>query len=701
MSTHKNIVFAGNPNVGKSTVFNALTGLKQHTGNWSGKTVDLASGIFTYKGRQYDLYDIPGTYSVISNSPEEEIARNHFCFSDTDLIVVVADATCMERNLNLALQILEINKHVVLCVNLIDEARRNHIEVDTAALQKELGIPAITISARSKRDISRLKEFIADHIDTIEENETSAFTLTYPKPIEDAIAMIAPHLDRLPQNRLDPRFIALKLLDNTQKFMSEVERGLGIDLTQYGDLMQSVRHAQDFLYDNQIPPVVLRDLIVGTIVEESNKVAEKCVIHLRENGREETATLKVDQYLTSRAFGIPIMICFLGLILWITISGANYPSEYLAQLFEKLRPHFADFLVMLGLPAVIQSLLVDGIYSTVTWITAVMLPPMAIFFPLFTLLEDLGYLPRIAFNLDKYFKKAHSCGKQALTMCMGLGCNAVGVTGCRIISSPSERIAAILTNTFMPCNGRFSLLITLSAIFIGGIFGGKMSSVTATIFVMALILFGVAVTLGLTRILSVTLLKSEPTSFTLELPPYRKPQIMKTITRSVFDRTLFVLGRALVVAAPAGIVIWLMANIQIGDAAILTYCGSFLDPFAKLMGLDGYILLAFILAMPANEIVLPIIIMCYMASTQMTDISDLSVLKNILSSNGWSVLTAVNVMLFSLLHYPCATTLLTIKKETGSWKWTALAFLIPTLTGVSVCLATNGIYQLVTRLIFS
>jgi len=323
-----------------------------------------------------------------------------------------------------------------------------------------------------------------------------------------------------------------------------------------------------------------------------------------------------------------------------------------------------------------------------------MLPPMAIFFPLFTLLEDVGYLPRIAFNLDKYFKKCCACGKQALTMCMGFGCNAVGVTGCRIIDSPRERMIAILTNVFVPCNGRFPTLISIITMFFVGFGTGFKSSFLSTLMLTGVIVLGIFMTFIISKILSKTILKGLPSSFTLELPPYRKPQIGKTIIRSIFDRTLFVLGRAISVAAPAGLVIWLMANININDLSLLSHCSNFLNPLGQLIGLDGVILMAFILGFPANEIVVPIMIMGYMATNNLTDFNNLVELKNLLVNNGWTFVTALCFMLFSLFHFPCSTTCLTIKKETGSWKWVIISILLPLICGITLCFLTTLIYNL-------
>ena len=345
------------------------------------------------------------------------------------------------------------------------------------------------------------------------------------------------------------------------------------------------------------------------------------------------------------------------------------------------------------MPKIISDMLIHGVYRTLAWVVSVMLPPMMIFFPLFTLLEDLGYLPRIAFNVDKIFKKCSSCGKQALTMAMGFGCNAVGVCGARIIDSPRERLIAIITNSFVPCNGRFPTLIAIITMFLVGVNSG--SSILSVIILMLIILFGILMTFIVSKVLSKTLLKGIPSSFTLELPPYRRPQVGKVIVRSILDRTLFVLARAVSIAIPAGLVIWIMANIKVGNLSLLNYTSNFLNPFASLLGMDGVILLAFILGFPANEIVIPIIIMAYMATGTLTDYSNLSDLKMLLVNNGWTITTAISVMLFSLMHWPCSTTCLTIKKETKSNKWTFISILVPTLCGIVICFVFNLIMRLI------
>ena len=425
-------------------------------------------------------------------------------------------------------------------------------------------------------------------------------------------------------------------------------------------------------------------------MNESEKVYKLCV-SAKDNYNERDRRL--DRLFTSRITGIPIMLMMMFVIFWLTISGANYPSQILYNFLFMIEGKLYE--LMAWAPPYISGLLIGGMYRVLAWVVSVMLPPMAIFFPLFTLLEDLGYLPRIAFNMDKFFKKAHAHGKQALTMCMGFGCNACGVTGCRIIDSPRERLIAILTNNFVPCNGRFPTLISIITMFFTGtVAAGFCQSLVSTLILTAVIVFGVAMTLIVSRLLSGTLLKGMPSSFALELPPYRVPQVGKVIVRSVFDRTLFVLGRAAAVAAPAGLFIWLMANTYIDGSSILAICSGFLDPFARLLGLDGVILTAFILGLPANEIVMPIIIMSYMAGGTITDMSSVWELHALLTANGWTWLTAVCTMLFSLMHFPCATTCITIYKETGSFKWTAAAFLIPTITGIIICFITASAARL-------
>lgn len=678
------VALAGNPNVGKSTVFNALTGLKQHTGNWPGKTVAKAEGYYEFKDSTIKIVDLPGTYSLLSNSEEEEIARDYICFNDPDIVVVVADATSLERNLNLFIQISEITEKAILCVNLTDEAEKNNIKIDLDLLSKELNSTILSSSARNGVGIEELKEAIFKEI-TLKASKKNA--INYDSPIEKAIEEIEIILDEtLEVPKRKKRWIALRILEGNTSILKSLYNKYNIQ-EKYINMITKIKDELNKNYKDEL----VEDIIIKSIIKEAERIGNKVV-----KGGEEYTDFqrKIDKILVSKSTGIPIMIMTLLVVLWITITLANYPSEMLANMFAHGEIYIRDFFSGLNLPSWISGILIDGIYVTLAWVISVMLPPMAIFFPMFTLLEDLGYLPRIAFNLDKCFKKCCACGKQALTMCMGLGCNAAGIIGCRIINSPRERIIAILTNAFMPCNGRFPMLISIAAIFIGGISVGIKESFISALTVTVVIILGVLMTLLVSKILSKTILKGMPSNFILELPPYRKPQVGKVIVRSIFDRTLYVLGRAIAIAAPAGAVIWIFSNIIIGDASILTICANYLSPLANAIGVDGYILMAFILGLPANEIVMPIIIMSYLRATTMLELDNLYELKELLVANGWTILTAINVMILCLMHYPCGTTLWTIKKETKSFKWTALSFLIPTVAGIVICFITTQLWRL-------
>jgi len=599
------IALAGNPNVGKSTIFNGLTGLKQHTGNWPGKTVATARGEFHVEEEKYVLVDLPGTYSLAAHSEEEEIARDFLCSGDADAVMVVCDATCMERGLHLLKQILQLDyvrdngTPLILCINLCDEAGKKGICIDFSLLQGVLQFPVLSCCARCPADLAHVKQTIHEAVSTVGHYQC---------------------LDFCPK-----------------------------------------------------------------------ELAKETVHFTKINYRQREQA--IDRLVTGPYTGGILMILLLMGIFWLTMAGANYPSEFLWDVLFALEGKLAAALIWLKVPEVLVQVLVYGIYRVLAWVVSVMLPPMAIFFPLFTLLEDLGYLPRVAFNMDSAFMRCRACGKQCLTMAMGFGCNAVGVIGCRIIDSPRERLVAILTNSLVPCNGRFPTLVTfITLFFIVGSQGGIIGSLQAALFLTLTILLGIAATLFCSWFLSHTLLKGLPSSFTLELPPYRRTQFGKVIVRSIFDRTLFVLGRAAMIAAPAGLVIWLMANIYLGGQSLLIHLTGFLDPLGRLMGLDGVILAGFLLGFPANEIVVPIILMAYLQTGQLVDMADSSALYQLLVSQGWTWKTALCMLLFCLFHWPCSTTCLTIKKETGSWKWTAVAVLLPTLLGFLLCLTVNFLF---------
>lgn len=599
---------AGNPNVGKSTVFNALTGMHQHTGNWPGKTVEVAEGAYVWQGAAFRLVDLPGTYSLRADSPEEELARDFICGGDADVTVVVADATCLRRNLHLAVQLRSRTPRLVLCLNLMDEARKKGVTVDTEALSRALAAPVVTTAARS---------------------------------------------------------------------------GEGLDALRTAVLNMARRPPQD---DPWLPP----EGDSAAMARRAAEIADACLscrpedVHVRDR--------RLDRLLTSPTVGLPVMLLLLGLVFWLTIWGANAPSALLSRGLMALQAPLRSLLA--GAPPWVQGALVDGMYRTAAWVVAVMLPPMAIFFPLFTLLEDAGYLPRVAFMMDGCFRAAGGSGRQSLTMCMGFGCNACGVTGCRIIDSPRERLVAILTNAFVPCNGRFPTLIALiSLFFLGGTLGfGR--SLLATALFLGCILFAVAMTLLASRLLTATVLRGQLSAFSLELPPYRMPRVGQVLVRSLLDRTLFVLGRAVTVAAPAGLLIWLLGRISVRGGSLLAVLAGALDGPGRLMGLDGMVLLAFLLGFPANEIVLPVLLMGYLQTGSLTDYGSLAELSAVLTANGWTAETAVCMLVLCLLHFPCGTTCLTILHETGSARWTALAAALPTAMGAAVCMVIHGVWTL-------
>ena len=710
------VALAGNPNVGKSTIFNSLTGMHQHTGNWTGKTVANATGKSIIKDKEFTFVDIPGTYSIMSNSEEEEIARDYICFGNPDVTVIVVDSTCLERNLNLVFQIMEITDNIIVCVNLLDEAKKKKIKINLKKLEQLLGVPVVGTTARDKHTLEKLKDTIykvctgeiipcpneVEYSSKIEENINlleEKLSEIYEQDTQTEYRSVSTVIENEKISRKLYKWISLKLIDGEEKILNSIKNHLNIDLKNE-DIQSCLSDVKKQLAEDDITTNNFKDKVVADIMKKAEEVSkEVCTF---ENKDYSARDRKIDKILTSKKFGIPIMILFLGLIFWITIIGANYPSQVLFSLFNWIQDKLVIFAEYINCPEWLSNMLINGVYQTLTWIIAVMLPPMAIFFPLFTILEDLGYLPRIAFNMDGFFKKACCSGKQMITMCMGFGCNACGVTGCRIIDSPRERLIAILTNNLVPCNGRFPFLISIATIFIAGAYAGGngfLSSILSTFAVIVVIIFGIFLTLIISKILSNTILKGMPSSMVLELPPYRKPQFGKILVRSIFDRTLFVLGRAISVAAPAGLVIWILANVGINGASLLSIIANFLNPFAQLMGLDGYILTAFILGMPANEIVLPIILMCYLKGGALVNIEDTVQIGQILIQNGWNMLTAMNVMLFTILHFPCTTTLLTIKKETGSWKWTGLAFLIPTVCGIVLCMCTTLVYNVLSVLL--
>ena len=704
------IALAGNPNVGKSTVFNELTGLRQHTGNWPGKTVVRAEGAFVHEGKRAKVVDLPGTYSLLAGSVDEEVARDFVLFGRPDVTVVVVDATRLERNLNLVLQVLEITDRVVVFLNLVDEARRHGIAVDPAKLERELGVPVVQGIAREGVGIDNL--ISAVHEVALGTHSGSAIRVEqHTAEVEVALDELVPVIQDAFPEVPNARWVALRLLNADEAVEGAVQSGeLGqLSHDESGALVEiapaEARHRvlKKGMSLRWSLPSDFQDVVTGRAYE----VAEQIAARVQVRGLKKVGLAfdrKMDEWLTSRIFGFPLMLFILATVFWITIEGANIPSSLLATaLIDNGHSALKALSLGIGIPWWLDGLLLDGVYLATAWVVAVMLPPMAIFFPLFTLLEDFGYLPRVAFNLDSLFRKAGAHGKQALTMCMGFGCNAAGVVATRVIDSPRERLIAIITNNFSLCNGRWPTQILIATIFIGALAPSQLGGLISAGAVVGIALLGIVMMFLSSWILSRTVLRGEATSFSLELPPYRPPQVWRTLYTSIIDRTLIVLWRAVIFAIPAGALIWLISNISLNGVSLAHHAVGWLDPAGLILGMNGVILVAYVVAIPANEIVIPTVLMLTVltggfamgeGAGVMFELDSVGATGDLLRAGGWTLLTGVNLMLFSLLHNPCSTTIYTIYKETRSTKWTAVATLMPLAMGLTVCFLVAQVWRL-------
>ncbi|MEE9230832.1 MAG: ferrous iron transport protein B [Acidobacteriota bacterium] len=716
------VALAGAPNTGKSTVFNALTGLRQHTGNWPGKTVSRAEGGFSFAGKRYKLIDLPGTYSLMASSYDEEIARDFILFGQPDVTVIVVDADRLEHNLNLVLQVLEITDRAVVCLNLMDEARRHGLAVDDRRLARDLGVPVVPTVARHGKGLDRLNQAIAE--------VATGQIVCRPRRVggqspelRRAVARLAGEVEQIYPDLPNTQWVALRLLDGDGRIAEAVRNG------ELRDLHQRETRFRERLNHERSPGVAMKSTVPGaadvlstasalrwqmgpdfhqslmeTLYTEAAGVADRAVTRHGEQPQFDLDRA-IDRLVTSRRFGFPLMVLLLTVVFWITIAGANVPSKMIATLLlDTVHPALKAGAAVVGLPWWLDGLLIDGMYLATAWVVSVMLPPMAIFFPLFTLLEDFGYLPRVAFNLDSLFKRVGAHGKQALTMTMGFGCNAAGIIATRIIESPRERLIAIITNNFALCNGRWPTQIVIATIFIGGLAPAYLGGLISAVAVMAVAVLGILLTFATSWLLSRTLLRGEVSTFSLELPPYRPPRFFQTLYTSLIDRTMFVLWRAVVFALPAGALIWLISNTSLGGSSLAEHIINWLHPFGMLLGLSGVILLAYVVAIPANEIVIPTVLMLTVLVTGMSgagegagvmfELESSAAIAQLLEAGGWTLLMGVNLMLFSLVHNPCSTTIYTIWKETGSVRWTLISALLPVGMGLALCFVVAQVWRI-------
>lgn len=656
---HKKILLCGNPNVGKSSIFNLLTISHEHTGNWTGKTVSVVSK--KIKKKDYILVDLPGIYSLSSLSEEENITKNVLLFDDYEKIIYVADACNLERNLNLLLQILEINKNIILCINMIDELDSKNIKIDFNRLSEILNIPVVTCSCKNKKGIDKL-------LSMLDSSQESTYSYIYNECIENKIM----ELQNLVIAPFNERGIITKLLQKDTNIIDEIFKRYNTNI-----FSDELKNYLNNLCDNITYEISIK------INEISREIYRKIVIN---NYKKEIK--KFDIIFSSKIYAIPLILLIMFIIFYITIILSNYPSELLTLLFNKIENVLLYLSIKINIPNIIYEPIIFGIYRIVSFVISVMLPPLIIFFILFTYAEESGILPRIAFNFDKIFNKCNCHGKQSLTMCTGFGCNACAVAGARIIDSDRDKKIAILTNSFIPCNGRFPMIIALVSMFFVNINNKLLVSLYVTLFV----LFGIIISLIVSLILSKTLLKGYPGFFILELPDYKRVNIKKVLKESINYKALSIIKKAILISAPSGLIIWLLTNININNLSLFNYLAKSLDYFSNIFGMDGIIFSSFILGFPANEIVLPIMLMGYLNNSNVTVINNLNIIKNILINNGWTMITATSVILFSIMHFPCATTLYTIKRELGT-KWAIYAFFIPLITGLIILFIFNYVIK--------
>lgn len=646
---NKNILLVGNPNVGKSSIFNILTHSHEHTGNWTGKTVKLARKNII--NTNYTLIDLPGIYSLSSLSDEEIVAKDTLLFEQYEKIIYVMDSSNIEKNLHLLLQILEINKNIILCLNMVDELDIKGIKINDKKLSEILDIKVIRCSASKNIGIKEL-------IESLDEESKSSYNYIYDYNIEKGISDIFEYLT----NQFKSRFIALKLLEKDITLVDSIKTKYKIDIIDK-DIQNYLMHVNS-------------EEISDSVSNLLNNISKNIYNEVVEISKEKEIGT-IDKIFSKKIYALPIMFIIMFGIFFITIVLANYPSELLSLIFNKFEICLVNLSNILKIPSYIYEPIIYGIYRVVSFIVSVMFPPLVIFFFLFTYAEESGILPRLAFNFDKVFKCSGCHGKQALTICSGFGCNACAIVGSRIIDSKRDKLIAILTNSFIPCNGRFPMIIALITMF----FTNSNNKLQVSLYLTLFVILAILISLLTSFILSKTILKGYNGFFILELPDYKKVKFKKVLKNSLIYKSLSILKKAVLVSIPCGIIIYFMTNTTIGNLSLFKIASNFLEPFGKLLGLDGVILLSFFLALPANEIVLPIIIMGYLGSKNVPMISNYLTIKEVLINNSWTYMTALSTILFSIMHFPCGTTLATIKSEVGT-KWMIYSFIIPLVTGI-------------------